>query len=165
MDVINTDYQTSLDIYNKYHQNTYNKAIHAACIPAIVLSIRLFLDKIHIIHDLNQPQFQPFNKIRWHLPVLMQNIYVFYYLFSYGPFPATVMILYFFAIESLSKFVIIPTGNKYKFARYLFFYGWSMQFIGHWIEGSRPALTDSISQAFVSAPLFSMQYFFPNLLK
>tara|TARA_B110000444_G_C18846876_1_gene602580 strand:+ start:3858 stop:4352 length:495 start_codon:yes stop_codon:yes gene_type:complete len=164
MDVINTDYQTSLDIYNKYHQNTYNKAIHAACIPAIALSIRLFLDNVYISHNLNQPQYTFFNKLKWHLPVLLQNIYCCYY-FSYGMFPGIIMITYFFFIELLAKFLIIPTGYKYKFARYLFFYGWSMQFIGHWIEGSRPALTDSISQAFISAPLFSMQYFFPNILK
>ena len=55
--------------------------------------------------------------------------------------------------------------NIFLLIRFLLVLGWSMQFIGHWIEGYRPALTDSISQAFVSAPLFSMQYFFPNLLK
>ena len=164
MDIINTNYQSSLDIYNTYHRNEYNKAIHAFCIPAIALSIRLFLDNVYISHDLNQPTFSPFNKMKWHLPVLLQNFYCYYY-FSYGLTPGFVMIIYFTAIELISKFLIIPTGNKYKFAYYLFFYGWSMQFLGHWIEGSRPALADSISQAFVSAPLFSMQYFFPNLLK
>tara|TARA_B110000008_G_C16833516_1_gene509542 strand:+ start:333 stop:827 length:495 start_codon:yes stop_codon:yes gene_type:complete len=155
---------TSLDIYNNYHQNTYNKAIHAICIPAIAMSLRLLLDNIYIHTNLNQPQYIFFNRIQWHLPILLQNIYCYYY-FSYGIFPGITMITYFFFIEAIAKFLIIPTGYKYKIAKYLFFYGWSMQFIGHWIEGSRPALTDSISQAFVSAPLFSMQYFFPNLLK
>jgi len=36
-----------------------------------------------------------------------------------------------------------------------------MQFIGHGIEGSRPALFDNISQAFTAAPLFSIQAFLP----
>ena len=164
MENVNYPCPTSLDIYNQYHQNTYNKAIHAACIPAIALAIRLFLDNVYIITNLNQPQYVFFNRIKWHLPIILQNIYCYYYL-SYGLYPGIVMICYFFTIEIIAKFVIIPTGYKYKIANYLFFYGWCMQFIGHWIEGSRPALTDSISQAFVSAPLFSMQYFFPNLLK
>ena len=39
-----------------------------------------------------------------------------------------------------------------------------MQFVGHYIEGKRPALMDSLSQAFLEAPVFSLEYMFPGLL-
>ena len=44
-------------------------------------------------------------------------------------------------------------------------FSWIMQFIGHGIfEGNRPALMDSIKQAFLMAPLFSY-YEFKELLE
>ena len=101
MENVNSACPTPLDIYNQYHQNTYNKAIHAICIPAIALSLRLFLDNVYIITNLNQPQYSFFNKMKWHLPVLLQNIYCYYYL-SYGFFPGLTMICYFFTLEILS---------------------------------------------------------------
>ena len=36
----------------------------------------------------------------------------------------------------------------------LFISAWILQFIGHYIEGNRPALTDSLIQAFLVAPIF-----------
>ena len=35
----------------------------------------------------------------------------------------------------------------------------------HFIEGNRPALTDSIVQAFLGAPIFSLTPIIPNLKK
>ena len=46
----------------------------------------------------------------------------------------------------------------------LFTFAWTMQFIGHYIEGNRPALLDSVSQAFLQAPLFTVSTLFPSLL-
>jgi len=43
----------------------------------------------------------------------------------------------------------------------LFLLSWMAQFLGHAIEGSRPALITSISQAFTEAPLFSVSYILP----
>ena len=40
----------------------------------------------------------------------------------------------------------------------MFVLSWLMQFLGHAIEGRRPALLDSISSAFLEAPLFSIRY-------
>ena len=44
----------------------------------------------------------------------------------------------------------------------MFVFAWTMQFIGHEIEGNKPALFDSVSQAFTAAPLFSIQAFLPG---
>ena len=43
----------------------------------------------------------------------------------------------------------------------LFLLSWVAQFLGHAIEGSRPALMTSITQAFTEAPLFSVSYILP----
>ena len=48
--------------------------------------------------------------------------------------------------------------NWKKNSAIIFLFGWIMQFVGHYIEGRRPALIDSISQAFATAPLFSLDY-------
>ena len=42
-------------------------------------------------------------------------------------------------------------------------FAWISQFIGHYIEGNRPALLTSLSQAVFQAPLFTLEYIFPNL--
>ena len=36
-----------------------------------------------------------------------------------------------------------------------------MQFVGHAIEGNRPALFDSLIQTFTQAPVFSLSYILP----
>ena len=46
----------------------------------------------------------------------------------------------------------------------LFTFAWTMQFLGHYIEGNRPALIDSLSQAFLQAPLFTVATIFPSIL-
>ena len=41
---------------------------------------------------------------------------------------------------------------------------WMLQFIGHAIEGNRPALMTSLSQTIFQAPLLTLEYVYPNLL-
>jgi uncharacterized membrane protein YGL010W len=41
---------------------------------------------------------------------------------------------------------------------------WMLQFIGHAIEGNRPALMTSLSQTVFQAPLLTLEYVYPNLL-
>ena len=42
----------------------------------------------------------------------------------------------------------------------VFISSWILQFIDHYIEGSRPALMDSLTTAVTQAPLFSILYLF-----
>ena len=44
---------------------------------------------------------------------------------------------------------------------YIFICAWILQFIGHAIEGKKPALMDGIVQGFNEAPLFSVSYILP----
>ena len=54
------------------------------------------------------------------------------------------------------------TKRRYWFmeSMIVFISSWILQFIGHYIEGSRPALMDSLTTAVTQAPLFSILYLF-----
>ena len=43
----------------------------------------------------------------------------------------------------------------------IFTLSWVLQFLGHYIEGNRYALMNSLTQAITEAPLFSISYIFP----
>lgn len=73
------------------------------------------------------------------------------------------MTLYFIIIKSFSTF-IINNYNYYLISRYLFICGWLFQFVGHYIEGVKPALINSLKQSFFQAPLFSLDVIYPQLL-
>jgi len=47
-------------------------------------------------------------------------------------------------------------NNWLKLNTILFITAWILQFLGHYIEGNRPALMDSLSQAFLTAPAFAI---------
>ena len=49
--------------------------------------------------------------------------------------------------------------NSLKF----FSLSWIVQFIGHYIEGAKPAILEGLSSALFEAPLFSLSYIIPNL--
>ena len=91
----------------------------------------------------------------------MHNMYVLYYFMKYGMNPGLLMTGYFTAIRYLSLTLDMRKSTAFK----LFLFSWVMQFIGHYIEGNRPALFDGLTQTFLEAPLFSFQYIWPNLLK
>ena len=47
----------------------------------------------------------------------------------------------------------------------VFAIAWILQFIGHAIEGNRPALMTSLQQSVFQAPLFTLEYIYPPLLQ
>ena len=46
----------------------------------------------------------------------------------------------------------------------MFVSAWMMQFLGHAIEGNRPALLTSLTQSVFQAPLFTLEYIYPGQL-
>lgn len=64
--------------------------------------------------------------------------------------------IYLFLIWITSELFVKTVKNYYFYAGLIHILSWTLQFIGHGVfEGNRPALMDSISQAFIAAPLFS----------
>ena len=154
------DCKSPLEFYNQYHQNFWNKIIHMIFIPMIVLSIRIFLSEFYIGQPFwNWPGLKL--KIKFGLGRLLSHIYAIYY-FTYGWYPGFVMLIYFTWIEAMFYYIHDNIPRKYFLASCMFIFGWTMQFIGHEIEGNKPALFDSVSQAFTAAPLFSIQAFLPT---
>ena len=146
-----------LEFYKSYHNNIINKWIHFFCIPMIVSSIIILLNNFYVLYENNKLV----KKIK--LSSVIMSFYIISYSFI-GWDIGLLMSFYFILLNSISNYIIV-NHDYISIARYMFIYGWIFQFIGHYIEGKRPALIDSISQSFYQAPLFSLEVIYPQLLK
>ena len=146
-----------LEFYKSYHNNIINKWIHFFCIPMIVSSIIILLNNFYVLYENNKLV----KKIK--LSSVIMSFYIISYSFI-GWDIGFLMSFYFILLNSVSNYIIV-NHDYISIARYMFIYGWIFQFIGHYIEGKRPALIDSISQSFYQAPLFSLEVIYPQLLK
>jgi len=160
MDSCNQTYISNLTLYNSYHTHPINKLIHFFCIPLIVFSTNELIKDFYIVNDLiNYPGIK--FPIKLYITWLIHNIYTIYYFYYYGLYPGLIMTVYFTSIRYLSYKLNIKKTTALK----MFSLSWILQFIGHFIEGNRPAILDSLSQALLGAPLYSFQLIFPNLLQ
>ena len=154
-----------LEFYRSFHQHPINRFIHGICIPMIVfttmnliqsnnLSINL---KIIIYNLTDNVYYVDINLFR-----VVYTIYCIYYL-TISFKILVVMSSYLYLISLISSYFIINYPNWYNLNLYLMAFAWIFQFIGHYIEGNRPALLTSLTQAVFQAPLFTLEYIFPNL--
>ncbi len=151
---------TELAFYESYHNHPINKLIHFFCIPLIVFSTNELFKEFYIAHEhLTYPGIK--KKCRFYITWMLHQVYCIYYFQKYGLYPGILMLAYFTCIRYLS----IKLNIKKSTALKLFSLSWFLQFVGHFIEGNRPALLDGLSQTFLEAPLFSFQYIWPSLLK
>ena len=146
----------SIDFYRSFHKNPINKFIHAIFIPLIVLCVLNFL---YAFENRNMQK----NSI-----ITQQRVvcgFIVAYLYNYGIKIAFIMAIY---LEILAMFGIYwkeYDDNWLMNSGKLFVIGWIMQFLGHWVEGNRPALTQSLSQAIFQAPLYTLEYYYPPLFR
>ena len=141
--------------YYKYHQNPINKMIHLICIPMIMISILTFLKKFEIKSNSDY--------ITYVLKLTLRDLITLYYIAYYYSWSIKIG---FFMQGFIAIINIIVDDLKLKDIPNfkLFTFAWTMQFLGHYIEGNRPALIDSLSQAFLQAPLFTVATIFPSIL-
>ena len=136
----------SYNFYKNYHQNHINVLIHIFCIPMIAWSISVFLSQINLFKFMN---------LNINANFVLLNLYLFLYT-SLDNIYFQPMGIYLFLIWFTSELFVKTVKNYYFYAFLIHIFSWTLQFIGHgFFEGNRPALTDSISQAFIAAPLFS----------
>ena len=135
---------TEFDFYRSYHTNPYNKAIHLVCIPMLSLC---FLNFASLING----------------DKALSLFYCVYY-FSFNLKIGTVMSIYTVSLYFLALLVRTFNYNWRENSYYLFAFAWIFQFFGHFIEGNKPALLTGFKQAFLEAPLFTMEYVYPSLL-
>ena len=149
----------NIEFYKSYHNNPINKAIHFVCIPMIVTSIMMFLKYVYILYNINN------TKITIELTNVIMFLYFVGYYKSFNLKISLIMMLYFYVLRSLADYIVLHYENSSNIGWFMFVFGWIMQFIGHYIEGRKPALFDSISQSFFEAPLYTLEYAYSNLLK
>lgn len=134
------NFEENFLFYQQYHQNFINKIIHIICIPLITWSLSVLLLDIKVFNT--------------NLSSILLTFYKLYYIiisFKYG-------LLMFFILEFIyrsSKWFRQNTENYIQIALLIQAITWILQFIGHGVfEGKRPALMDSLLQAFLMAPIF-----------
>jgi len=134
--------------YEHYHQHPFNKGVHFAAIPLIALTTTNFLDEFRINMFSNKISI-----VKWSM--------IIFYVYQYSkisPTTGLVMFYYFMILNKLSQHWKKSDRKWIRNSVAVFVLSWAIQFFGHYIEGRRPALVDSISTAFFEAPLFSIKY-------
>lgn len=123
-----------LKSYGEHHQNTFNKATHMVGVPTIVLSVMILTNWLYLM---------------W--PLIIITLAYYLYLSS----PLGTILSFAFIILGFIADIIAPHPNMQGVFIFLslFLGGWIIQFIGHGVEGKKPAFLDNARQI-LSAPLF-----------
>ena len=146
--------------YELYHQHPVNQSIHFLCIPMIILTSMNFLNNIYLSTCKSKYGYN----FELDTKSFMMLIYNFYYLRISWPVYFTMM-FYLIILSNLSNYWQKTDPHWMRNSFIVFTSGWILQFIGHFIEGVRPALLDSLSSAVFEAPMFSLSYALPYLKK
>ena len=146
--------------YELYHQHPVNQSIHFLCIPMIILTSMNFLNNIYFSTCKSKYGYN----FEWDTKSFMMLVYNFYYLrISWSVY--FTMMFYLIVLSNLSNYWQKTDPHWLRNSFIVFTGGWVLQFIGHLIEGVRPALVDSLSSAVFEAPMFSLSYALPYLKK
>ncbi len=126
----------SYNFYKQYHRNYINKLIHIIAIPSIVWSTLGIINNNKYLRKIKLPEI----------------IYLFYsikflkYNFEYG---LLCNLIYGYLLYRV-KNDKISNNTYYK----VFLSSWIFQFIGHYVEGRKPALLTSVRRSVTIAPYF-----------
>lgn len=150
---------TPYDFYSAYHKNPINKLIHFLTIPLIVITTLNYISTFSLTMNNTYLSIPTFNFTG---DVPLSLFYIFYY-FTWSKKVGCVMLFYCSIMWTLAYLWRLSTDWLIS-STVVFILAWIFQFAGHsCFEGNRPALLDSLSQAFLTAPAFSLDYVFPNL--
>ena len=152
--------KNELMLYQMNHQDPLNKFLHFICIPIISYSILVFSSKyqLKLINLLTQKV-----KLSMCFNDFIVLFYNIYYL-TYGMKIGFYMFIYNNLLHHISKAVYYRYPINGKQNLLVFLSAFTLQFIGHYIEGSRPAMFVGLKQTLLQAPLFNLNYIYPNLL-
>ena len=122
-----------LDEYEKYHKNPINKIIHWFCVPMIMLSLFGLL-------SLHEIKFHIFNL---DLNIKLNLFFIIIAIIFYTRLSLTIT-FGMLAISSIMLLIIdyiliYDTKTLFYFYLSIFIFSWIIQFIGHKIEGKKPA--------------------------
>ena len=160
----------SVDFYGSFHTHPVNKLIHFICIPLIVLSTLNFLSKLslQITLPLNKNYLGSKKILKPTVTIdatVIISTYTLYYYIVYNWKIGLVMQGYIYFLCLIGIMWRELDEHWLKHSIIMFASAWIMQFLGHAIEGNRPALMTSLSQTVFQAPLLTLEYVYPSLLQ
>ena len=134
--------------YSQFHQSQANKILHMIGIPMIIASL-LMMSNWFSISFLTHGSLQ----VSW---ILMIGLSLYY--FQIDKKVALVMFSLFIAFNLVMILIAWPMQTKTKIitAITLFIIGWILNFLGHALEGKKPAFLHNLMQTLI-APIFIAQ--------
>ena len=148
--------------YNNFHTNSINKLIHTFCIPLIVISVLNFTSIFKINTDKqNKYKYklgtkQVLNFTTCHGDLILLIFFSCYY-FLYSIKTGIIMSAFLTFMYKLGD--IWRSYDVYwkKNTIIVFISAWIFQFIGHFIEGNKPALFTGLKMSVFQAQLYTVQ--------
>jgi uncharacterized membrane protein YGL010W len=127
--------------YSADHQNPVNRAIHWVCVPTIMWAVIAALWTVPVISMWMKPGF-------W-AAVAMFLAYLFYYRLSRKLGFAMAIVFIASGVVCWALYGLLGPRGLLILAAVLFVLAWIGQFVGHAIEGRRPAFFDNIVQLLI----------------
>jgi uncharacterized membrane protein YGL010W len=140
----NTSMRSINDWFASYaadHRNPANRAIHWVCVPVIMWAVIAALWTVPVITVWMKPGF-------WSA-VAMFAAFLFYHRLSRKLGLAMVLVFVISGVIAWALYGALGPRNLLILAAVLFVAAWIGQFIGHAIEGRRPAFFDNIVQLLI----------------
>ena len=139
--------------YAKYHKNKANKIIHWICIPLIMFSL-LGLLSLMILFTINSVTISAL----WFFITFAIGYYI--KLSKSLALGMTIISIFFIYIIELINLNFI--NQKFEIFLVIFIISWIGQFIGHKIEGKKPAFVKDL-QFLLIGPLWLLSYIYEKL--
>lgn len=146
-----------LTLYGRDHQNPTNKLIHWICVPVILFSVFGLLMSI------------PFPLIvdGWiNVATIVFTLALAFYLRLSRPIflgMIVVGVLFFTGNRYLATSILPNIGlNLWQFSLIIFIVAWIFQFIGHKIEGQKPAFFEDL-QFLLIGPIWLLSYVYQKI--
>lgn len=157
---------SELLFYKQYHNHPINKLIHVICIPIIAVTLANLFAILFPI-SISLPFLSTITNFRLQGDSILIAIYIPIYWIQWPKKIAKVMTVWMAVIWYLAIFSRNYWGESSWRMNSLYIHvaAWVLQFVGHGIEGRKPALLDSLKQAFISAPVFSLEPYFPSMFE
>jgi uncharacterized membrane protein YGL010W len=148
--------------YNSFHTNSINKLIHTFCIPLIIISVLNFTSSFKINTD-KQNKYtyklgtkQLLNFTTYQCDSILLIFFSCYY-FLYSVKTGTIMSVFLTFMYKLGQIWRRYDIHWKKNTIIVFIFAWVFQFIGHFIEGNKPALFTGLKMSIFQAPLYTVQ--------
>ena len=142
--------------YALYHKNKTNKMIHWFCIPLIMYSLFGLLSLLTFNYNLNGTLLE-FNI----LSIFIALVVVYYFRLS-KKLALGMLIFSIILVRMLDLVNFVNSESHFAIYLFIFIIAWIGQFIGHKIEGKKPAFLKDL-QFLLIGPLWLLSFIYKKL--